>query len=166
MIQLYFFEKRRREEIVPGAIREYAGRNCDILKTDNGKPYIEGDPFFISLSHSENLCTFAISPINVGIDTEIIRDANFNAVLSSFSAQERKEIKCPRDFFMHWTAREAYVKFCGEKIWDLLKKLSFTGGRLYLSGLPVPQKISFCFENGAVTAICADNADFEIKTLQ
>ena len=67
---------------------------------------------------------------------------------------------------MHWTAPEAYVKFCGEKIWNLLKKLNFTGGRLYLSGLPVPQKICFCFENGAVTAICADNADFEIKTLQ
>ena len=123
MISLYFIERRERDYFLPRVVREYAGKDCAIFKTKNGKPYIQGDPFFISLSHSGDLCSVAVSPIKVGVDTELLRDKNYNAVLLSFPETERKEIKCPRDFFMHWTAREAYVKFCGGTLWSMIKDL-------------------------------------------
>ena len=166
MISLYFFRTHEREDFVRRAIAAHAGKEHKILRTHSGKPYIEGNPLFLSISHSGTLCTLALSPLKTGVDTELVCHKNYNAVLSSFSEEEKKEIKCPRDFFMHWTAREAYVKYLGGKIWNDVKKISFLGGALYYCGKPVPEKIDFCFENGAVTALCALNTDFEIKTLQ
>ena len=158
MIQLIFCSFEERHSVLRRELELREGRAVNIYKDERGKPYCDGKTFF-SLSHSGGLCAIALSHLPVGADCELLRGKNYGAVLSSFSGEERREIACERDFLMHWTAREAFAKLRGGSIWEYVKRLAFIGGRLYLDGRSVKENITFCFERGAVTAVCAESAE-------
>ena len=44
-----------------------------ILREEKGKPYIEGNPLYISISHSGDFAAIAIESKPVGIDVEVIK---------------------------------------------------------------------------------------------
>lgn len=161
MTDLIFCREEERHAVLRRELELREGRAVNIFKDENGRPYCDGGTFF-SLSHSGGLCAIALSPSPVGVDCELLRDKNYNAVLSSFPEEERREIVGTRDFFMHWTAREAYAKLRGDGIWKYVRRLAFIGGRLYLDGRPTCEEVAFCFEHGAVTAVCAVAAKAEL----
>ena len=165
MIQIYFCEKSEREAAVRLALKNYTGKECTLARTKEGKPYALGNPAYFSLSHSGGVCVIAVSDEPVGTDAEVPTGKAHPAVLRSFSDRERREICSKSDFLRHWTAREAYVKMLGARLWDMLKRLEFYGGNLLADGRPVPERITFCYERGAVIALCAKNTEFEIKGL-
>lgn len=106
----------------------------EILRTENGKPYIEGNHVHFSLSHSGRRGIIAVSDKPVGIDLEIYKDSPHNSVIERFSEREQAEIADERDFLRHWTAREAYVKLYGLTIAETWKHVEFLDGKLYLDG--------------------------------
>lgn len=165
MIQIYFCEKSKREAAVRLALKNYTGKDCTLARTKEGKPYAEGDPAYFSLSHSGDVCVIAVSGEPVGIDAEVPTGKIRPAILRSFSDRERREINSEDDFLRHWTAREAYVKMLGARLWDKLKQLEFYGGKLLSGGSPVPEKITFFYERGAIIALCAKNTQSEIGGL-
>ena len=125
----------------------------EILRTENGKPYIERNPIYFSLSHSGNRGIIALSDKPVGIDLELYNESLRHSVLDRFSDREKSEIADGRDFLKHWTAREAYVKLYGFTIAEMWKRVEFFGGKLYLDGQIQKVKIrtyDFGFGVGAV----------------
>ncbi len=164
MTAVYFCNAAERKELLPKILKKEYGAPVEIIY--GGKPRAKNGGIFFNLSHSGELCAIAVSQTNIGIDTELLQTKHYGNVLARFPAEERREITCDRDFFVHWTAREAYAKLHGTPIFALFKRLAFIGGKLLLDNRPVPEKLTFCFERGAVTAVCSDEEGFEIKTLQ
>ena len=89
-----------------------------VLKTKEGKPYIEGFPdYHISISHCDGIIAFASDSSPIGIDIEGKR-RKFELISKRFfTPHEYKKIidsKMPEDeFLMVWTRKEAYVKLTG-----------------------------------------------------
>lgn len=116
--------------------------NAFFLDSDeNGKPFIVGKPFEISISHSIDTVAVAISDFPVGIDIEKIRKTDLNLMKRFFEGEEisyvlggyqtgedYNEYSSPsvlKRFFEVWTKKEAASKLDGR-------------------GLSAVQKISLC----------------------
>lgn len=144
----------RAEEIISRLL----GRAEKILKTPLGKPYIGGNPIFISLSHTQNRAAIATDYKPVGVDLETPRSSGHDSILKRFSERERAEILSERDFLVHWTAREAFVKMRGETLASTFKRLEFFGGKIYLDGDGQPCSVRHFFLNDTrVLCVCTED---------
>ena len=95
-----------------------------ILKKENGEPYLEGEPYHISLTHKGDVAIAALSRSSIGVDVEDVTvPRNVDRLSRLFDASEK-----PNDlyeFYKVWTAKEAMGKRLGTGIsYDLLKKKS------------------------------------------
>ena len=115
-------------------LKERLAAPFEIKRNENGKPYVEGNPLFFSLSHSGNLALIAISSAPCGADLELVCGKSRKEILNSFSNEERAEIESERDFLKHWVVREAYIKMLGLTLAAKLKNLKYIGGTLYDGG--------------------------------
>ena len=95
-----------------------------ILKKENGEPYIEGDPYHISLTHKGDIAIAALSHSSVGVDVEDVTvPRNVERLSRLFNESEKP--KDLYDFYRVWTAKEAMGKKRGTGIsYDLLKQKS------------------------------------------
>ena len=126
----------------------------EIKRTENGKPFIEGNPLFFSIAHSGKCALIAVSDNPVGVDLEILRGKEHTAILKSFTEREKSEIKNENDFLRHWTAREAFVKMHGAKLWEYVKSLEFFGGEIYFDGIRQNCELkTYIFPSG-IAALC------------
>ena len=122
-------------------LRESCGiRAPRFLRGEHGKPYLADGPLFFSLTHSRR----------VTVAAEWRARPLPQAYLRRLSPAEREE-----DFFRLWTAKEAYVKFCGGTLADMLPSLRFEKGLLLLNGVPVSAEITFAEADGFCLALCA-----------
>lgn len=128
----------------------------EILRTENGKPYIENNPVFFSISHSGEKGLIAISDRPVGVDIEVEKSRSYLHVLSRFSEREREEISTERDFLLHWTAREAFIKMKGATLAQYFGKLEYFGGKIYLDGKVQPCKITAHILARGVAGVCKE----------
>ncbi len=96
-------------------------------RTEKGKPFCVNFDICFGISHSKEYVAAAVSEHNVGIDIEKIRQVE--ARVTKIACDERDKgfvfNDLPRDnfdenskkrFFLLWTAKEAYFKFCGTGI--------------------------------------------------
>lgn len=95
-----------------------------ILKKENGEPYLEGDPYHISLTHKGDIAIAALSHSSIGVDVEDVTvPRNVERLSRLFDESEK-----PNDlyeFYKVWTAKEAMGKRLGTGIsYNLLKKKS------------------------------------------
>lgn len=91
-----------------------------IKRTENGKPYIvwgEGKAApHISVSHCDGIFACAIDDDNVGIDIQNERDVAAEKIKSRyFTDAEQAE-----DFYKVWTRKEAYSKFTGRGLAQII----------------------------------------------
>ena len=115
---------------------------------ENDKPRIEGDPMYISMSHSGAWAVCAIADQPVGVDVEVIRGAQEKFIGRVCSEEEQRYIRygdagCFQRFWECWTAKEALFKLTGK------------GPLLALSRFALPEKtaLELILCNGcAVTA--------------
>lgn len=155
MIEIYLCRNDVHERL-NGILSQKLAQQFNILKTESGKPYIEGNPLHFSLSHSDDKGIIAISDKPVGADIEIFKDRLRKSVIERFSAREQAEIAGERDFLKHWTAREAYVKLYGLTIAELWKRVEFLDGKLYLDGQALSVKIRHYNLTHGVAAVCTE----------
>ncbi|MBE6718409.1 MAG: hypothetical protein E7574_04045 [Ruminococcaceae bacterium] len=85
---------------------DYKYENLSFKTMENGKPYIEGNPFYFSLSHSGDYAVCAISDTPVGIDIEL--DKELSTLVKKRFAENMLE----------WTKREAKGKLTGNGFFD------------------------------------------------
>ena len=106
-----------------------------LIVDENDKPHIEGDPFYVSMSHSGSWAVCAVDTRPVGVDVEVIRGAQEKFIARVCSEAERAYIRygdagCFRRFWECWTAKEALFKLTGK------------GPLLSLSGLALPEGVA------------------------
>lgn len=87
---------------------------------EHGKPYIKGNPIYFNVSHCGNVILTAFCQEEIGVDIEIVREFNSDVPKRFFTEEERQYIDLSADkaeenrrFFEIWTAKEAFLKFCG-----------------------------------------------------
>lgn len=114
-----------------------------------GKPRLCGAPPFFSLAHTHGRIFLAVSGEEVGLDAEWRARPMPAALLPRLTPAEQKE-----DFFRLWTAKEAYIKYCGGTLARLLPRLRFEGGQLTKDGAPLPVHIAFYEAEHFILALC------------
>ncbi len=154
MLRLYFTDNINVHGKLNGILCAMLGKPYEIKTAATGKPYIEGDPLFFSLSHSGGRAVIAISDKPVGVDAEALSERKHESILKRFSLAERAEITSLREFLAHWVVREAYAKFCGDGIFKKFKLLEYVGGELNDGGKAVPCIITVNEKDGLVYALC------------
>lgn len=155
MLHIYQTTAKEVKTKLKEVLTPYICGDYVILRTECGKPYIEGNPVYFSLAHCEDTAVIAIASNPVGIDLELIRERKFFAVLSRFTPREIDDISGSTvSFLKNWVAKEAYIKMTGGTLARDLKRLEFYGGKLYFNGV---QK-SVIFEDicGAICAVCLE----------
>lgn len=98
----------------------------------NGKPFLQNASLFFNLSHS-GVTAVAVSDREIGLDVQRREKRRLSAIQNRLTAAERKE-----DFFELWTAKEAYVKYCGGTLAAMLPALEYRDGTLLEHGTPAP----------------------------
>lgn len=161
MIKIYLTENCGLDDKVKNVLSQHISAPINILRTENGKPYIEGDPLYFNISHSGDIAAIAVSDSPVGVDIEKIKGSTPKHLLSRFSQREQGEIACEADFFKHWTAREAFIKMKGETLAKTLNRLEFFGGKIYLDGQSQQIKILTEVGDGYVVAVCGNGDKYD-----
>lgn len=155
MFKIYRLDRHNIQQSAERLIAREAGIDCIIKKTDNGKPYIEGNPVYFSITHSSYFAFIAISDKPVGADYEIYRERKISAVLSRFTQREKDDIAGSTDNFLkNWVAKEAYIKLIGGTLAHDLKRLEFYDGKLYFDGEEKPVYFEYFFDG--IFAYCIE----------
>jgi len=113
------------------------GDSCQLSSiqyTGHGKPYFDTGPRF-NISHSGNCVICVISEnMEVGIDTENIRELEYDHFFKLFSAEEWQLISDSSNplhtFYKFWTIKESVIKAEGSGLSIPLKKIRIKNDRL------------------------------------
>lgn len=133
------------------------GCRKEILRTENGKPYIEGNAVFFSLSHSGTHAVIALNEKPVGVDLEIFKNKTHPLLISKFSEKEQCEITDERTFLEHWTAKEAFIKMKGGTIAEYLKRLEYADGKIFVDGKEQNCNICAYILDYGIFSVCTEN---------
>lgn len=120
-----------------------------ILKTENGKPYVQIGGVHFSVSHTDGLVACAVADSPVGIDCEKIKERKKEDICRFakrfFVENELKIIEASgfdsKEFFKLWTGKEATIKKLGTNMSDI-KKIDVTR-----------ENVEFFIENDYIIAI-------------
>lgn len=129
-------DDRRRSLLGEMLVKELLaeeGISATIESAENGRPYIENDLRFISISHSNAAVVAAVSDSPIGVDIEQIKPVNPRLVKRICTTEEEAFINLSdgelsgqliteettlERFFNIWTAKEAWFKKQGTGITD------------------------------------------------
>jgi len=128
--------KNKSEALLRRAIKMYAEEtrlfqnmnqninavHIPLMKTESGKPYLEGTPLHFSISHTGKLWACLISQSEIGFDIQEKRNVKFHKLADRFFMDE--EIAFVREngidgFFDIWVRKEACIKYYGTGIRDI-----------------------------------------------
>ncbi len=90
-----------------------------IGRTKRGKPFFEGIPLKLSISHSGRWWVLALAYDEIGVDVQEMRAVRYEALARRFfHPQEVNELEKSGfdDFYRIWTRKESYVKLTGAGI--------------------------------------------------
>lgn len=142
-------------------LENYVGTtHLRFVVSPNGKPKLSvvpgQEPLFFSISHSANVAALLVSKTaEVGIDVEaILIRPHANAIAKRYFG-----LKTPcslLDFYRHWTAREAYIKAIGGRLFrDMAGIRVSVGSEFGIGHQSINHNVSF-FEPhpGFICALC------------
>lgn len=154
MTKLYFCLTQEIEKTLKNALSPHICGNYEIKRGENGKPYIDGNPVFFSISHSGNEGVILVSDRPCGVDLELMRPRKHGAVFNRFTEREKNEIGGGlTPFLINWVAKEAYIKYLGGSV-TMIKRLEYFGRALYCDGVKADCKIEINVTSDAVYAVC------------
>lgn len=160
-------ERRRRVEDLPNEddrkrsaagellLRRAAGERLDaapesvpLAWDENGRPFVQGASFYVSVSHSGPYVVCAVDEHLLGVDVEVIRSAEEKFMRRACSEAEMAYIRygdagCFQRFWECWTAKEALFKLTG------------CGPLLALSRLALPEGVALdhIMKNGCAVTV-------------
>jgi 4'-phosphopantetheinyl transferase EntD len=100
-------------------LNEMTGKELSIYYNDNRKPFIKGNSYYISISHSRDLTSILLSHSRkVGIDLEYMshRIGNIShRFISDHDVVTDDEEQKKYHLYIHWCAKEALYKICDKQ---------------------------------------------------
>lgn len=140
--------------LLKNGLSEFYGiGSCKILRTEKGKPYLEDNKVYFSISHTKGIAAVAFSEHPIGIDIEYTR--KYSAVAERmFDDIERKyALQSDLNFTKIWTLKEAAVKATGQGIADA-KNISFRLSPEKITASIPDAEMFQTVNNGLVISIC------------
>jgi phosphopantetheinyl transferase len=134
----------------------------EVIKDENGKPFIPGNEIYFSLAHASGLCVCAICDRAVGVDAEALRPKDKDSLLRLaqryFTSGEKTRLENAGDslseaFLSVWVKKESIVKRSGIGIAGM-KGADSEGADLHFFSLP-----------GYVLSLCTD-ADGPLEIIE
>ena len=128
-----------------------APEEVPVKHDEDDKPYLEGNRFYISLSHSGAYAVCAVGTKPLGVDVEVLRTAEEKFMRRVCSEREFAYVR-PYEvggfvrFWECWTAKEALFKLTGK------------GPLLKLSRYELPENVSldFAVKNGCAVTVAME----------
>ena len=119
---------------------DYFGYNSPvILRTENGKPYLESNRLHFSITHTKDALLIAVCDENVGIDAEKAdKVVDYLPIIKRFCDAERREITDKASFLRHFTAKESAVKWLGGTLARDFRNLQYVEERLSYGAVELP----------------------------
>jgi 4'-phosphopantetheinyl transferase len=109
-------------------LNEISGKSLSVYYNGNRKPFVRGNSFNISISHSKDFTSVLISKNRkVGIDLEYMshrisniesKFINENEVITSNKSRKKYHL------YIHWCAKEALYKICDKQDINFRKNLT------------------------------------------
>ena len=118
------------EALVRSILEEQGIIEPQILRTDRGKPYLAGNELYFSVSHSEDMFACLLADCNVGLDIQQLRDVRAEALARKYFTEEEYHYMKSRGedgFFRLWTRKEAFAKYTGRGLEEILQKVPVLG---------------------------------------
>jgi len=119
------------DHLIRNMVSELTGdalNKIDIRRSETGKPYLNGNPWYCSISHSGNYVACTVSDFPIGVDIETIRSVSPKLINRACSSEEcayiNGSINKDVAFFKLWTTKEAFLKMTGEGIHYDLRDLN------------------------------------------
>lgn len=162
MIKVYysFIKKENSHDFSEYVLRQIYKIEGEILKNENGKPYITGSKYHFNISHSGEIVMLAVSDKPIGIDVERIEQRDYEKFCKRFfSEEEQKRVNSLLSFYVLWTKKESFVKYLGGRLSDVCEtefgeKLLFKGREQ--SVFSVSEKM-----DDYVFSVCSDECEYE-----
>lgn len=111
------------------------GKLPRIKRSEKGKPYFTEGPCF-SVSHSGNIFGCIFSEHNVGLDIQHRRNVNAVRMAERFFTEEEADLvresvsgeeRSSDEFFRLWARKEAYAKYTGEGLAQVMNRTDVIG---------------------------------------
>lgn len=109
----YYSFSKTSKELLEIALKEEGITSYKILKTKNGKPYLENSNIFYNISHKNKMVGLIISNSEVGLDIEYIDTESIkrkSTLKYFFTEKERESITNNEELLTLWTKKESYIK--------------------------------------------------------
>ena len=127
------YPELKGKDLTDALIRDCLGREDAVIeRTEKGKPYVSlpdcSDTVapFISVSHDGDTFALLVSDAEAGLDIQYARDIKANRIAARYFTAEEAEQTAGDDnedrFFELWTRKEAYSKYIGTGLEQIMKK--------------------------------------------
>lgn len=158
--------KKRYPELNGSKLTDALIKTCidkpdlEISRTVKGKPYCEGMHF--SVSHSMDVFACVFSDENIGLDIQHKRNVKAEKIAGRYFTDEElklieEEQHEHKEFFRLWTRKEAYCKYTGEGLSQILRKVDVINREdVYFIDLMIEDEQN---EEDCFCAICVKNGD-------
>ena len=134
----------------------YGVPDAVILRTENGKPFVVGGPYF-SVTHTKNRLYIAFSEEEIGLDAESLsRSPYYETIVKKFAPEEQKEILCTEDFLKHWVVKESAVKYLGGTLALDLHKLKYADSILTYNDKTLPVQLNLLKHEDFILSVCGN----------
>jgi 4'-phosphopantetheinyl transferase len=155
----YRLAEDRLRCLAGGLLIEGVAQGREIAYNEHGMPLLPGGPWF-SLSHSGNFACLALSAASpVGIDLEIRREEDFEALGAAAFHPAELDFFLQRPgielFFDIWTAKESYAKMLGTGFSVEPSRFCVLPGNMVLLTEERPCFRNFSLIKGYSLALCA-----------
>lgn len=119
----YYSFYKTSKELLEIALKEEGITSYKILKSKNGKPYLENSNIFYNISHKNKMVGLIISDSEVGLDIEYIDTESIkrqSTLKYFFTEKERESITNNEELLTLWTKKESYIKLNGGMLRDVI----------------------------------------------
>lgn len=119
----YYSFYKTSKELLEIALKEEGITSYKILKSKNGKPYLENSNNFYNISHKNKMVGLIISDSEVGLDIEYIDTESIkrqSTLKYFFTEKERESITNNEELLTLWTKKESYIKLNGGMLRDAI----------------------------------------------
>ncbi len=119
----YYSFSKTSKELLEIALKEEGITSYKILKSKNGKPYLENSNIFYNISHKNKMVGLIISNSEVGLDMEYIDTESIkrqSTLKYFFTEKERESITNNEELLTLWTKKESYIKLNGGMLRDAI----------------------------------------------
>lgn len=119
----YYSFSKTSKELLEIALKEEGITSYKILKSKNGKPYLENSNIFYNISHKNKMVGLIISNSEVGLDIEYVDTESIkrkSTLKYFFTEKERESITNNEELLTLWTKKESYIKLNGGMLRDAI----------------------------------------------